>query len=162
MADTHSPLDQLADITEPTLQTGFALAPGWWLLLMLACCALIYVLFRLYKRWRYFAAKRQALQLLEQISLKPDAAAQINQLLKRVLQHYQPSHPALTLPPQQWQNWLAQQHSNPLPDLTRLLYQAGSDSSANEQFYQFAKAWLSSYRGKAQAVATSSTEAANA
>ena len=162
MADTHSPLDQLADISEPALQTGFALAPVWWLLLILVFCAVAYLLLRLYKRWRYFAARRQALQLLEQISIEPDAAAQINQLLKRVLQHYQPSHPALTLPPQQWQSWLAQQHSKPLPDLTRLLYQAGSDSSANEQFYQFAKAWLSNYRGKAQPTATSSTEAANA
>lgn len=162
MADTHSPLDQLADISEPALQTGFALAPVWWLLLILVLSALAYLILRLYKRWRYFAARRHALQLLEQISIEPDAAAQINQLLKRVLQHYQPSHPALTLPPQQWQSWLAQQHSKPLPDLTRLLYQAGSDSSANEQLYQFAKAWLNGYRGKAQPTATNSTEAANA
>ena len=160
MADTA--LEQLADISEPALQLSFALAPLWWLLAALLLAAIIYLLLRAYSRRRYFAAKRQALQLLEQISLKPDAAAQINQLLKRVLQHYQPSHPALTLPPQQWQSWLAQQHSKPLPDLTRLLYQAGSDSSANEQFYQFAKAWLSNYRGKAQPTATNSTEAANA
>lgn len=161
MADTPSPLDQLADISEPALQTGFALAPGWWALLILACCALIYLLLRLYKRWRYFAARRQALQLLEQISIEPDAAVQINQLLKRVLQHYQPLHPALTIPAQQWQCWLAQQHNKPLPDLTRLLYQPGSDSKANEQFYQFAKAWLNGYRGKANTT-TQSVEAANA
>lgn len=158
MADTPSPLDQLADISEPLLQTGFALAPAWWLLLASVIFALLYILLRLYKRWRYFAAKRQALRLLEQISPEPDAAAHINQLLKRVLQHYQPSHPALTLPTQQWQSWLAQQHSKPLPDLTRLLYQAGRDSSANEQFYQFAKTWLSNYRGQA---ATNLTEVIN-
>lgn len=162
MADTHSPLDQLADISEPALQTGFALAPLWWLLLIVVLSALVYLLLRLYKRWRYFAAKRQALQLLEQISIEPDAAAQINQLLKRVLQHYQPAHPALSMPTQQWQSWLAQQHSKPLPDLSRLLYRSGSDSNANEQFYQFAKAWLCSYSGKAQPNVTNSPEAANA
>lgn len=161
MADTHSPLDQLADISEPVLQTGFALAPIWWLLLILVVAAVAYLLLRLYKRWRYFAAKREALQLLDQIATKPNAAAQINQLLKRVLQHYQPAHPALTLPTQRWQSWLAQQHHNTLPNLTRLLYQADSDSHAKEQFYQFAKVWLNSYRGSAQPV-NNSKEATNA
>lgn len=151
MADTHSALEQLADISEPAFTADFALAPVWWLLLALVLGSVFYVAIRLYRRWRHLAAQREALQLLEQISLQPDAAAQMNQLLKRVLQHYQPAHPALQLTGRQWQQWLAQQHSLPLPDLGRLLYQPQLDTDANELLYQFSKAWLTAYRGAAPA-----------
>lgn len=161
MADTHSALEQLADIAEPELLQRFALAPLWWLLLALALAGAVYLLLSLYQRWRYFAAKRQALQLLEQLALQNDAPAQINLLLKRVLQHYQPGHPALSCSTTQWQYWLAQQHPLPLPDLTTLLYQSGKDVKANEQLYQFARAWLTAYRGKA-ALTLEKPEVANA
>jgi hypothetical protein len=159
MADTA--LAQLADISEPALQLNFALAPIWWLLAGVLLAALVYLLVRLYSRWRYFAAKRQAQQMLDQLWARPGAAISINQLIKRVLQHYQPAHPALSLPTQQWQAWLATQHSAPLPDLTSLLYRADNDSDATEQFYQFAKAWLAQYRANAPALADN-TEAAHA
>ncbi|WP_166840571.1 DUF4381 family protein [Rheinheimera pleomorphica] len=149
MADTHSALEQLADIAEPETLQHFALAPLWWLLLALVLAGAVYLLLSLYQRWRYFAAKRQALQLLEQLALQNDAPVQINLLLKRVLQHYQPGHPALSCSTTQWQHWLAQQHPLPLPDLTQLLYQGRQDVEANEQLYQFARAWLTAYRGKA-------------
>lgn len=151
MADTHAALEQLADISEPAFTADFALAPLWWLLLALVLGSLLYLAIWLYLRWRHLAAQREALKLLEQISLQPDAAAQMNQLLKRVLRHYQPAHPALQLTGQQWQQWLAQQHPLPLPDLSRLLYQAQRDTDANELFYQFSKAWLTAYRGAAPA-----------
>ncbi|MGP9802606.1 DUF4381 domain-containing protein [Rheinheimera sp. NSM] len=159
MADTA--LEQLADISEPALQLSFALAPLWWLLAALLLATIIYLLLWAYSRRRYFAAKRQAQQMLDKLWARPGAAVQINQLIKRVLQHYQPGHPALSLPTQQWQHWLATQHSAPLPDLTSLLYRADTDSDATEQLYQFAKAWLAQYRGKA-AIPTNTPEAANA
>ena len=159
MADTA--LAQLADISEPALQLNFALAPIWWLLAGVLLAALIYLLVQLYSRWRYFAARRQAQQMLDQLWARPGAAVSINQLIKRVLQHYQPAHPALSLPTQQWQTWLATQHSAPLPDLTSLLYSADNDSDATEQFYQFAKAWLAQYRANAAALADN-TEAGHA
>lgn len=149
MADTSSPLAQLADISEPELLLGFALAPVWWLLIALSVAGLCYLLLYCYRRWRYFAAKRQALQLLEQLYAGDNAASQINQLLKRVLQHYQPAHPALSMSPLQWQRWLSAQHSQPLPDLTVLLYQPGQHSAATTAFYLFAKSWLTTYRAKA-------------
>jgi len=159
MADTA--LEQLADISEPALQLSFALAPLWWLLAALLLAAIIYLLLRAYSRWRYFAAKRQAQQMLDKLWARPGAAVQINQLIKRVLQHYQPGHPALSLPTQQWQHWLATQHSGPLPDLTSLLYRAGTDSESTEQLYQFAKTWLAQYRGKA-AIPADTPEVADA
>ncbi|MEH8019017.1 DUF4381 domain-containing protein [Rheinheimera muenzenbergensis] len=155
MANTHSPLDQLADISEPALVNAFALPPLAWFAVAVLGAGLLYVAWRLYRRWRFFAAKRQALALLATLAGKADSASQINQLLKRVLLHYQHAHPALTLPVAQWQSWLAAGHSATVPDLTNLLYSPSADPLANEQFYQFAQGWLQSYNGKAPADYTS-------
>lgn len=149
MADTHSPLQQLADISEPAWQTGIALPPVAWLALAALSVALLYVAWRRYQRWRFLAAKRHAMTLLQQLADKPDSASQINQLLKRVLQHYQKAHPALSLPVRQWQLWLAATHSAALPDLSVSLYSATPDDSARCQFYQFAQGWLRHYNGNA-------------
>ena len=149
MAETGSPLAQLADISEPELVLGFAMAPLWWLLIALLATSLLYLALRIYRRWRYFAAKRQAITLLEQLHNSGDNAAEINQLLKRVLKHYQPAHPALSMDSAHWQQWLAAQSNLPLPDLTALLYQRENNSTANASFYLFAKAWLQNYKAKA-------------
>jgi hypothetical protein len=149
MAEPTSELAQLADISEPPMQLGFALAPLWWLLIALCTAALVYVALRLYRRWRYFAAKREALTTLAQLSPTPSCCNDINRLIKRVLQHYQPAHPALSMDSVHWQRWLAFQHSQPLPDLALLLYQNATDDQAAQQFYQFASAWLRAYRGQA-------------
>lgn len=152
MADTHSALEQLADISEPVLSSGLQLAPLWWLLLAAGLICLTYVVLRLYLRWRFLKAKRQALLQVNQMAQQPDAAA-LNQLIKRVLKHYQPEHPALAMGSQQWQRWLSMQHSTPLPDLTRLLYQPNTPKAeADAQaFYQFTKQWLLQYDADAPA-----------
>jgi hypothetical protein len=149
MADTDPLLAQLADISEPPLQPGFALAPVWWCLIIALTVTSVYLTWRLYQRWRFFAAKREALTLLEQLANADNAASDINLLLKRVLHHYQPAHPALGMTTLQWQCWLAAQQNQPLPDLTPLLYQADNHADATAQFYQFAKRWLKAYRAKA-------------
>ncbi len=149
MADTPALLEQLADISEPPLLSGIQLPPIAWFALVLLGMALLYLAWQRYRRWRYFAAKREALALLEQLAAQPAAASQVNQLLKRVLQHYQAAHPALSVPVAQWQHWLAAQHNAALPDLTVLLYSAQPDSNDSRQFYQFARNWLAAYNGKA-------------
>jgi hypothetical protein len=149
MADTHSPLQQLADISEPAWQAGMALPPIAWLALVALSAALLYLAWRQYRRWRFFAAKRHALALLTKLAEQPDSAAQINQLLKRVLQHYQKAHPALSLPVTQWQCWLLATHKAALPDLSLLLYSAKPDHAASRQFYLFAEGWLRRYNGNA-------------
>ncbi|GAB2929571.1 DUF4381 domain-containing protein [Rheinheimera gaetbuli] len=149
MADTHSPLQQLADISEPAWQASMALPPIAWLALVALCTALLYLVWRQYRRWHFFAAKRHALALLTKLADQPDGAAQINQLLKRVLQHYQKAHPALSLPITQWQSWLLATHNATLPDLSLLLYSATPDYAASRQFYLFAEGWLRRYNGNA-------------
>lgn len=150
MADTHSALEQLADISEPAFSLGFQLAPLWWLLLVIILLSLGYIALRYYLRWRYLTAKRQALLLLAQMATPPDAA-QLNQLIKRVLRHYQPAHPALTMGIHDWQRWLSMQQTLPLPDLASLLYQPNTadTAAARQAFYLFTRQWLSSYRADA-------------
>ena len=149
MADTHSALEQLADISEPMLPADFAFTPAMGIALLGLLLGIVFLLYKMYRRWRYFAAKRQALVLLEQLSVAKDAPGKINMLLKRVLQHYQGNHQALSYNSKDWQHWLAQQHPLPLPDLTHLLYSNANDTAAREQLYQFARAWLRAYQGKA-------------
>ena len=158
MADTNPLLAQLADISEPPLQLSFELAPIWWLTLTLVLIAVLYLFWRLYRRWRFFAAKREALkklhkleaQLKQKMSLASDqTAAAINALLKRVLQHYQPAHPVLSQSTASWQQWLSTQVAAPLPDLNQLMYAQQSDTKELWQFYQFAALWLKRYSGKA-------------
>ena len=152
MADMHSPLEQLADISEPAWHSDFSLPPIAWLALVVLLLAMGYAALRFYRRWRYFAAKREAMTLLSQLAGKPGCATEINQLLKRVLQHYQPSHQALSLPVEKWQQWLSTGQTLQLPDLALLLYSAKPDPQAVQQFYLFAQHWLERYDGKALTV----------
>ena len=149
MAEVPSPLSGLADIVEPPFQHNFALAPVWWLLIVMLISALLYLLWRWRKRHRFFLAKRQAQAQLLSLQHADNSAADINQLLKRVLQHYQPGHPALSANSTQWQLWLAQQQVLPLPNLSELLYQPQHDKQQLKLFYQFAWHWLANYTGKA-------------
>jgi hypothetical protein len=141
MAAKQQLLEQLADISEPAYQLSWQIAPGAYILLVVAIAALAYAGLVFYRRWCYLAAKRQALTLL--LQTQPEAANQINQLLKRVIKHYAPAHPVLTASTLQWQHFLQQQlPDTPLPPLASLLYQAGPDTEQNQQFYQFAQHWL--------------------
>lgn len=149
MADMHSPLAQLADIGEPSLHSALDLPPVAWIALVILLLTIVYAAWRLLRRWRYFAAKREAIKLLSQLKNNADCASEINQLLKRVLQHYQPAHAALSLPVVKWQQWLKSANTPPLPDLDRLLYSAKPDQQAVQQFYGFATHWLEHYNGKA-------------
>lgn len=145
MAAKQQLLEQLVDIAEPAYQLSWQIAPGVYMLLTLALIALAYSGWKLYQRWRYLAAKRQAIVLLNQ--LQPGTASQINQLLKRVVQHYAPAHPVLTASTAQWHNFLQQQlPAKALPPLSSLLYKAGPEPEHNQQFYQFAKSWLQQLR----------------
>lgn len=155
IANANPALASLADIIEPDFTSQFALAPIYWLLIAAIVAVIGYAGWKITQRHRYWFAKRQAIKLLAQLEQHPAAAKQINQLLKRVLQHYQPAHPALSASSEQWQQWLAKQSTLPLPNLSQLLYQADSSAAEVEQFYIFARQWLTDYK------ATADTELVN-
>lgn len=147
--DPANPLAELADIIEPELNLPFQLAPGWWLLIILLLLLSGVLIVWLFRRWQFLAARREALLLLKQTDLtRNSAAADINLLLKRLLLHYSPAHPALTASGQQWQQFLQQQLPDiSLPDLTPLLYSQTPDTEALQQFFQFARQWLLRFNG---------------
>lgn len=148
MINTNPALASLADIVEPEFTAYFALAPIYWLLLICAIAALAFAAWKLIQRHRYWLAKRHAIVQLAKLQQQPDAANQINLLLKRVLQHYQPKHPALSASSAQWQAWLAKQSAVALPNLTKLLYSTAYSEAELKQFYAFAKQWLNQYQAK--------------
>ena len=145
MAAEQQLLEKLVDIAEPSYQLPWQMPLGGYILLALGLSILAYVSWILRKRWQYLAAKRQAILLFSQ--LEPEAASQINQLLKRVVQHYAPAHPLLSASTLQWQRFLQQQlPAQPLPSLTTLLYQAKPDPKQSLQFHHFAGCWLKQLR----------------
>lgn len=145
MAAKQQLLEQLVDIAEPVYQLPWQIPPGVYILLVVAIAALAYGGWLFYRRWRYLAAKRQAITILSQ--LDPGGSSQINQLLKRVVKHYAPTHKVLTASTLQWQRFLQQQlPAIPLPALNALLYQAGPANEQNQQFYHFAQSWLKQLR----------------
>tara|TARA_R110002126_G_scaffold10245_7_gene46461 strand:+ start:352 stop:852 length:501 start_codon:yes stop_codon:yes gene_type:complete len=138
-------LAQLADIAEPAYELSWQIPPGVYLLLALLLAALSYSGWKLNHYWQQGKAKRQALSEFGQLS--PHAVAEINQLLKRVVQSYAPAHPVLTGSANQWQHFLQQQlPTEPLPDLTMLLYNSTQEDATCRQFHQFAAIWLKQLR----------------
>lgn len=129
----------LADIIEPELTVQWQLAPGHWLLILFTVLALAYIGFRRWQHYQQGAARRYTAQQLLQLDLQQhDAASQINQLLKRLVQHYAPAHPLLSAPVEHWQAALQQQSVQPLPDLASLLYQHKASPDQLQQFRQAA------------------------
>lgn len=119
-------LTHLADIYEPELILPWQPALGHWLLLSLALLLLGLIFWQGYRRWQADRPRRAALAELKQINWQdPTAVATVNQLLKRLVQSYQPQHPALSSGTELWQQFLQRQlpAALPLPDLQRLLYQ---------------------------------------
>ncbi|MCB5226751.1 DUF4381 domain-containing protein [Alishewanella sp. 16-MA] len=142
MADKHDLLPQLADIYEPELASSMLPPLGYWLLALLALTLLTALLFWRYRAKQQSRVKRAAMAELAQIDWQsPQAATALNVLLKRLLKHYQPSHPLLSASTEQWQAFLQQQlpAQLPLPPLATLLYQApGPDKTAQQQQFWLA------------------------
>jgi hypothetical protein len=104
--EAQDPLKDLADIHLPDPVSLWPLAPGWWVVVALACAALIYAGFRYAAHWRHQKRLRGALNELDRAYHDYQAArAQgldhntvglaflhgCNEVLKRVaLLHHQP------------------------------------------------------------------------
>ena len=83
------PLAQLRDIHLPGPIESWPPAPGWWVLVILACVIIGYGLYRLYQFWKKNQYRRDAIkamsQLQSQLSSDPSAYLEAyNNLLKRV------------------------------------------------------------------------------
>ena len=86
MADTATEdatsLNRLVDIVEPEPVSWWPLAPGWWILIVLAVSGITYLAIRQFIKWRKNAYRRNA--CLELDRLRTDVTVEeINALLKR-------------------------------------------------------------------------------
>lgn len=141
MANTEPQL-ALADIQEPVLNTFWPPAPGWWLLTVLVIVLLAYGFRFFWKKWQKALPLRQAKAELRLIKAS-DQSAELNELLKRLVRCYSPSHSVLSAPVKHWQEFLQQQlPQQPLPDLQKVLYQSASDQAEFAIYRQFAETWL--------------------
>lgn len=131
VTESHLPL---ADIQEPYLSSVWPLAPLWWLLLLLTLVSLAWAVRHLVHTWQKQQALREAKK--EWQALEPGQTTELNQLVKRVIQHYKPLHPVLSAPLASWQAFLQSLTSTHVPPLEVLLYQPNPAPQLQQEFYQ--------------------------
>ena len=160
--NAEDPLAALRDITAPEAISWWPLAPGWWLLILLALAAFALLAERLWRHYRSNLYKRTAQELLKQLSddFERHGNAQVTlaeclEILRRVARHRRDLHPSLPLSGSEFITALnlltALPSSKQLPENTALLQhalyagQTDSDSAlANycEQLLAQAPRWV--------------------
>lgn len=116
MPESQDPLAQLRDIRLPDAVGLWPLAPGWWLLIIVALGALIAGVIYLRRRHRGNAFKREAIKQLQQLDAvrERDGLAyvqQLNALLKQTALTVHPRANVASLSGKQWLHYL-DQHSS--------------------------------------------------
>jgi hypothetical protein len=102
------PLAQLNDIHLPQAIGFWPLAYGWWILLVVTILLLVSATIGGYLHWKKQHPKRQALQLLEQLTPnQADWPQQINSLLKRLALSYFPAEQVASLQGKAWLGFLS-------------------------------------------------------
>lgn len=160
--NAEDPLAALRDITPPEAISWWPLAPGWWLLILLALAAVVLLSQRLWRHYRSNRYRRTAQELLKQLSddFERHGNAQVTlaeclEILRRVARHRRDLHAALPLSGGEFITALNRlavlPKSKQLPENTALLQQvlyAGqteSDSALKnycEQFLAQAPRWV--------------------
>ncbi len=110
----------LRDLHLPEPVGWWPLAPGWWLLILLALLAIAYGLARAYRRRQRGAARRYALRELARHEAEylehrdpVTLGKQLSQLLRRLMLAYAPRKEVAGLTGDDWLNWL--DRGMPLP-----------------------------------------------
>ena len=115
MNQAENPLDKLRDIHLPEQLDTFQLAPGWWFLMFLILCGIV---FWLYKRIERRKALAMLTPLAEEIfdlraqSPGADSLAKLSELYKRVTLIYYPKKQVASLSGVQWVEFINMQISD--------------------------------------------------
>ena len=103
----------IRDLHLPAAVGWWPLAPGWWVLIALASAALLWALYRQYRKWRADRARRVALRQLAAIereySETQDAvtvAGSLSELLRRAYLAYVPRSAIAGLTGERWLEFL--------------------------------------------------------
>ena len=89
-----NPLDQLRDIHLPEPILWWPLAPGWWLLIIMAMVLAAWLVRTLYNKYSARLYRRQALKRLEQLA-QVESQQQLHQLFELLKQTANSAYPSL-------------------------------------------------------------------
>ena len=104
-----NPLADLKDIHIPNSLGWWPPAYGWWLLTLIVLSLVIWLLIFSIKRYQYNQPKRQAHATLAAITQdSPNWPIELNSLLKRLVQTYQPNLAIQSLFGDKWLDFLTQ------------------------------------------------------
>lgn len=103
----------LRDLHLPEMTGWWPLAPGWWVLIGIAACGLLYLVWRAFQKFQRNAARRRALSQLRYLkaeySWSGDAvslAIKLSELLRRAMLAYAPRDEVAGLTGRYWLEWL--------------------------------------------------------
>ena len=103
----------LRDLHLPAMTGWWPLAPGWWILIGLAACGFLYLLWLAFRKYQHNAARREALSQLRYLkaeySWRGDAISlglQLSELLRRAMIAYVPRDEVAGLTGTSWLEWL--------------------------------------------------------
>ena len=103
----------LRDLHLPEPIGWWPLAPGWWIMLLLVAGALVYLLWRAYKRRQQNAPRRYALRELSRFEAEyrehrnpVTLGKQLSELLRRGMLAYAPRERVAGLTGEAWLQWL--------------------------------------------------------
>ena len=110
----------LRDLHLPDVIGWWPLAPGWWVVLTIAVAVLVYLAWRVYKRWQFHAPRRYALRELARFEAEylehrnpVVLGKQLSELLRRGMLAYAPREEVAGLTGEAWLAWLDE--GMPLP-----------------------------------------------
>ena len=149
-------IDQLAPVIPPETVSFWPLQPGWYIVSILFLILVAYVFYRIFKRYRRNAYRKQALNLLQEMEqIKTEnRLGRLNYLLKATALKAYPRAEAAGLYGQEWLEFLSFTGGN-LP-FTEAPYQylASSDYSGTSSLKQeewtkiafMAKNWIEKHK----------------
>lgn len=148
-----NPLDQLRDIHLPEPILWWPLAPGWWLLIIMAVVLAAWLVRILYNKYSARLYRRQALKRLDQLA-QLESQQQLRQLFELLKQTANSAYPALhpgSLGTAAFISFLSSSCNKEIFqqldfDLDQALYSGSSTTADNsaqrDRFYRDARTWI--------------------
>ena len=148
-----NPLDQLRDIHLPEPILWWPLAPGWWLLIIMAVVLAAWLVRTLYNKYSARLYRRQALKRLEQLA-ELESQQQLHQLFELLKQTANSAYPSLhpgSLGAEAFISFLISSCNKEVFqqldfDLQQALYSGSSTTADNsaqrDRLYRDARTWI--------------------
>ena len=140
-------LNRLHDIVVPEPIPWWPPAPGWFVLMAVACCSVAFLAYFRWKRWRANAYRRAALQELA----TADSVFAISEVLRRTALVVLPREKLSSLTGASWPSWLEKTSPIPMPEPVRErlaigIYGATTSTADLKELKQFASDWIKQHQ----------------